>query len=557
MTRPAVLVIDDQYAADEGLRLSFLENAGLCEVDSGTAYLEPPLADAVFCSGQRRENGCISNDYQVIRQAVATASPGGDNWTLVFLDVRFDSDLPASHSGDDRFGVDVRKRLATDFPGLPVIMLSTKKQKELDDHDTPYLAKLGLSPQLIATFLLRYGRLTGEQRRALLQLPAQIVMQSESSFALFRKAFAAAVGEAPVLILGETGTGKEVLARYIHQRSRRASAPFVAKNMAAIAEGLAESEVFGHEKGAFTGAERKVSGLFAQADGGTLFLDELGDMPLSLQSKLLRTLQDGEVWPVGATKPFKVDVRIIAATSRDLTAMQRDDSFRKDLFSRINAEILSLPPLRERPEDITALVDFYLQKFMNDAGKLGISLAAEGLDLLHQHPFPGNVRELGNIIQRLVRYKSNNSIIFAADVREALSAPKQTPPTPIPVADKELPAFTASQDQNLEQLFSVLASWPVAENDPLLQGGKPRLQQLVQNLLQKMAGACLVRCCDPRNGRLNRQAAMQLLTGDNSLTGKGPARVINEILGRKADTAINDEDLEQLLNAGFTKKEGE
>lgn len=556
MSRPVVLIIDDQYADDEGLRLSFLENAGFVEAAVGSGALEGPLADAVFCSGQRRENNLASNDYQVIKAAVEAGPPDGGDWALVFLDVRFDSDHPGSQ-GDDRFGEEARKWLAADFPNLPVVMLSTKKQQELHDHGTPYLAKLGLTPQLIATFLLRYGRLTGEQRRALLQLPAQIVMQAESSFAIFREAFAIAAGEAPVLILGETGTGKEVVARYIHQSSRRAGAPFVAKNMAAIAEGLAESEVFGHEKGAFTGADRKSAGLFAQADGGTLFLDEIGDMPLSLQSKLLRALQDGEVWPVGATKPFKVDVRIIAATSRDLAAMQRDDSFREDLFSRINAEILSLPPLRERPEDITALVDFYLQKFMNDAGKLGISLATEGLKNLHRYPFPGNVRELGNIIQRLVRHKSNNSIIFAADVREALTTGNRSPKERRPDSQQEKIAADASEDHSLERFFALLATWTIAENDPLLQGGKPRLQLLVQALLQKMAGACLVRCRDPRNGRLNRQAAMQLLTGDNSLTGKGPARVLNEILGRKADTAITDEDLEQLIDACLTQKEGE
>jgi two-component system, NtrC family, response regulator AtoC len=203
-----------------------------------------------------------------------------------------------------------------------------------------------------------------------------------------------------VLVTGESGTGKEAIARAIHRASPRAAAPFVALNCGAIPENLLESELFGHEKGAFTGAERARAGLFAEAEGGTLFLDEVGELPLPLQVKLLRVLQERRVRPVGGAAERPVDVRIVAATARDLTAEVAAGRFRDDLFYRLNVIHLALPPLRARPEDIPPLAAHFLHLHSQRLGIPSAPLPREVLGALARYPWPGNVRELENVLER-------------------------------------------------------------------------------------------------------------------------------------------------------------
>jgi two-component system response regulator HydG len=208
--------------------------------------------------------------------------------------------------------------------------------------------------------------------------------------------------EATVLLLGETGTGKELVAQAIHRNSARASGPFVVVNCAALPETLLESELFGHERGAFTGATHRKDGRFVLAHQGTLFLDEVGELTLPLQAKLLRVLQDREVEPLGSTRSLKVDVRIITATNRDLDAMVREGRFREDLFYRLNVFPVVLPPLRERQEDLPALAEFFLEKFSQKNRREGISLAPEVLEAFRHYPWPGNIREMENVLERAV-----------------------------------------------------------------------------------------------------------------------------------------------------------
>ena len=206
-----------------------------------------------------------------------------------------------------------------------------------------------------------------------------------------------AASDASLLITGETGTGKELLAKGVHFNSRRADGPFVAVNCAAIPETLIESELFGHVKGAFTGAVRDKEGKFELADGGTLFLDEIGDLRIDLQAKILRTLQEREVDRVGGGKPVAVDARVIAATNKDIERAVKEGAFREDLYYRLNVITLSIPPLRERKEDIPLLVNHFLKKFNKDAGVL---MDAAALSALTAYGWPGNVRELENVIER-------------------------------------------------------------------------------------------------------------------------------------------------------------
>jgi len=216
--------------------------------------------------------------------------------------------------------------------------------------------------------------------------------------------------DSTVYIHGESGTGKEVIAKALHLQSSRKDGPFVAINCAAIPENLLESELFGHEKGAFTGAVRSTKGLFTQANGGTLFLDEIGDMPLSVQVKLLRALEERQFYPVGSEKPVQVDVRIVVATKRDLIEEVRQERFREDLFYRIHVIPIVLPPLKDRREDIPYLVDHLLKKISQQLKKDVTSLTPRAMEKLMQHDWPGNVRELENTLEFAITMTQQNVV---------------------------------------------------------------------------------------------------------------------------------------------------
>ena len=229
-----------------------------------------------------------------------------------------------------------------------------------------------------------------------------------------------------VLILGESGTGKELVARAVHKMSHRANNPFVKVNCAAIPEELIESELFGSDRGAFTGAVKTRDGKFLQADGGTLFLDEIGDMSLSVQAKVLRALEQGEFERVGGAKTFRVDVRVIAATNKNLHGEVEQGKFREDLYFRLNVVPLTAPPLRERREDIPALAEYFLNAYAEENGFLPKTLSAEARDLLLQYNWPGNIRELKNLVERLSIMVSGDTI-YPEDLPalDGMTIPKQ------------------------------------------------------------------------------------------------------------------------------------
>src|SRR6202167_5366522 len=211
-----------------------------------------------------------------------------------------------------------------------------------------------------------------------------------------------APSDCAVLIQGETGTGKEVIAQAIHEASPRRKNRFVALNCAAIPSALLESELFGHERGAFTGAVAQTMGRFQAADRGTLFLDEIGDLPLELQPKLLRALQEKQFERLGGSRPFQVDVRLIAATNQDLWGMVQEKKFRADLYYRLNVFPITLPPLRERGDDVRLLVEHFVRKFANRHGKAVTQIPEDVIEALERHDWPGNIRELQNFIERAV-----------------------------------------------------------------------------------------------------------------------------------------------------------
>jgi formate hydrogenlyase transcriptional activator len=249
-----------------------------------------------------------------------------------------------------------------------------------------------------------------------------IVGSSPALTGLLWRVSKVAATDSTVLVVGETGTGKELVARAIHRRSRRASRAFVAVNCAAIPRELIASELFGHEKGAFTGAVQRRLGRFEMADGGTIFLDEVGELPVETQVALLRVLQEREFERVGGRDRIRVDVRVLAATNRDLSAAVADGRFRRDLFYRLDVFPLEVPPLRERREDIPALVEYFVGRYARKAGKTFRRVGKHTLDHLRSYLWPGNVRELQNVIERSVIVSETSE--FTLDESWVSSAPR-------------------------------------------------------------------------------------------------------------------------------------
>jgi DNA-binding NtrC family response regulator len=257
-----------------------------------------------------------------------------------------------------------------------------------------------------------------------------------------------------VLIVGESGTGKELVAGALHSHSARSDKPFVRVNCAAIPENLLESEFFGHEKGAFTGADRQRRGRFEDADGGTILLDEIGDMSRQLQSKMLRVLEDGTFTRVGGNDQIKVNVRVLAATNRDIQQAIRDKEFREDLYHRLNVIQIALPPLRERRDDITELAGYFLQNANISLNKKVLSFSDDAMQLMRSYSWPGNVRELKNAVERAVIVEKGNQI-------QPQSLPPFAPPSP---GEKPSVALDASLEETINQIERQLIEQALLEN---------------------------------------------------------------------------------------------
>ena len=347
------------------------------------------------------------------------------NFDLIFSDVV----MP----GKD--GLSFLEDLRSQGITIPVIMMSGQAHIEMAVRATrlgalDFLEKPISTEKLLLTVenVLKLRHLELENRQLRQRLGKhEMVWTSEVMRKVMAQVERVAASESRVCIMGETGTGKELVARTLHERSPRSAGPFVTLNCAAVPAELIESELFGHEKGSFTGASTRHTGKFEQAENGTIFLDEIGDMPLSMQAKLLRVLEEGEVERIGGDKPISVDVRVLVATHRNLETLVRDGKFRQDLFHRVYVFPLHLPPLRERREDIPVLVEHFARQVCVQNGWKPIPVTADAIEVLATYPWPGNVRELRNVVERLMLLATEGEVT-AETVHSALPSTPTHPP---------------------------------------------------------------------------------------------------------------------------------
>lgn len=321
----------------------------------------------------------------------------------------------------------------------PVVMMSGQAHIEMAVRATrlgalDFLEKPISTDKLLLTVenVLKLQRLESENRQLRQRLGKhEIVWKGEAMRRVMAQLERVAASETRVCILGETGTGKELIARTIHERSARAAEPFVTLNCAAVPAELIESELFGHEKGSFTGASGRHIGKFEQADQGTIFLDEIGDMPFTMQAKLLRVLEEGEVERIGGDKPIPVNVRVVVATHRNLEARVREERFRQDLFHRIYVFPLTLPPLRDRCEDIPALVQHFAEQVCEQNSWKPVPFSSEAMETLQSYAWPGNVRELRNMVERLMLIATEGQVerstVLMALPQNSASGPATSP----------------------------------------------------------------------------------------------------------------------------------
>jgi DNA-binding NtrC family response regulator len=337
-----------------------------------------------------------------------------------------------------RDGLALLEDLKTAGVAAPVVMMSGQAHIEMAVRATrlgalDFLEKPVSTEKLLVTVenALRITRLETENHDLRTRVGKHtLVFTGTTMKRVMAQIERVAASEARVCIHGETGTGKELVARTLHEKSHRAGGPFVTINCAAVPAELIESELFGHEKGSFTGAAQRHTGKFEQAHRGTLFLDEIGDMPASMQAKLLRVLEEGEVERIGADKPTTVDVRVVVATHRNLEQLVESGGFRRDLYHRVVVFPVELPPLRHRPEDLPALAEHFARQVSAQNGWKPVPIAADAIDELKQYAWPGNIRELRNVVERLLLLAGD--VVDAEAVRLALPAShsSQTPTSP-------------------------------------------------------------------------------------------------------------------------------
>ncbi len=535
---PRLLIIDDQFGRSLRERRNLCALFGLSDVtedDPQQEMIRDPIAEAVFCSGQQESVEWIQNSLEVAITVVGQGWPLPDlrRWALLLLDLRFvsgDKDQDGQvtgRPGDDEFGLAILRTVRRDYPDLPVVILSGRDRTEVIEacrtggasdfiQRQDALAGTAVARELLARKLHEYGLIEDDRRI--------LVGHSVTILKAMAAARRAATGAGNVLLIGETGTGKELFARYVHDHSPKAKGPYVVFHPFGRGESLQEDELFGHVKGAFTGATSDRPGLFEAAHGGTLFIDEVGDIPESLQSKLLRPIESRAVVRQGDLRERHVDVQLVLATNKELEQAVQTGRFKIDLLNRIAAFPIRLPPLVERREDIPLLARVLLEQLCRtNQARWPREITNDALQwLLAQQWREGNVRELRNVLERAVKDHKDAEILVRGDLelRTEAGSPSSEVHRVSGVEEADWPS-----QQSLKSLLTDLAKISLPEDYEQLHGSLPLVQQAVARLLGRTLLAALEttrrrRPGGPSDGALNLTAAASCLMGKQLSTAQ-------------------------------------
>ncbi len=545
---PRILIIDDIFGSSLMDRRNLCRNFGLVDVtgdDEKPASIQEPVAKAVFCPGQVRQGNTVKNDVNVAIEAVKKGWNGDKEklWSLILLDLRFvsgkivDKEIEG-HDGDDVFGLQILDVIHRQFPDIPVVILSSKERAEVieqcrtrgapdfiqrHEHGTATLSP----KEILRAKMLEHGLI--EDSRDLTDEKNKIIGKSVEILKTLRAARRSATGKGNILILGETGTGKELLARYIHDVSPKSEGPYKFYHPYGTAETLQEDELFGHVKGAFTGANSDREGLFEMANEGTLFIDEIGDIPEKLQLKLLRPLENKAVTRQGGNEEIPIDVQIVLATNKNLEEYAKTGKFKFDLLNRINAYTITIPPLRERKEDIPLISERLLEVLCKENNaRWPREILPETMTLLKNHGWRDNVRGLRNALERAIKDNRDSELIVPSDIRFDTD-------TVITEGKEDFIKTEARSAVNtIEELVEMLSSFEFPEDYSKISGKLPELQGAVAKMMANYLQSALevtkkMKPGGSSEGEINLTGAASCMMGEQLKTPKA-ADLIKRLL---------------------------
>lgn len=551
---PRILIIDDLFGSFPLDRRNFCRNFHLADVtgdDNKAISLADPIAEAVFCSGQIRENNIVRNDVALALESIRKGWNRGTEkrWALILLDLRFVSGLigsdgePEGQGGDDTFGLQILEKSIKHFPDIPVVVISSRDRAEVIEvcrklgaadfiqrHE--YGSQIQSPTELLKSKIYEHGLI--EDDRTLDDESNRIVGRSVELLKVLRSARRAATGKGNILVLGETGTGKELLARYIHDLSPKRKGPYLIFHPFGRAEGLQEDELFGHQKGAYTGATSDREGLFEKANGGTIFIDEIGDIPDNLQSKLLRPLESRIVARQGGGKEATIDVQVIFATNKNLEEYAVSGSFRFDLLNRISAYPITIPPLREHKDDISLIAQRHLEYIckQNDA-RWPRKITDEAMQMLIESDWKDNVRGLRNILERAVKDNFDSELLMASDIRFTVDLET--------VFSKAISSVLPTQQQTpLTELIRAISEHTFAHEYSELHGKYPEIRKAIYNMMTNYLLASVEvtqkrKPGNPVDKQFNLTAAASCMAGQQLKTSKA-ADLIKKIIQMDKET---------------------
>jgi len=552
MTLPRILVIDDIFGSSLIDRRNLCRSFGLVDVsgdDDKVVDISEPVAEAAFSPGQGRNGNTVKNDVNVAIDAVLKGwnQNPEKRLALILLDLRFvsgliEDDEPLGQSGDDTFGLLILDEIHKKFTDIPVVIVSSKERAEIiedcrrrgasdfiqrHEHGTKTLSPR----EILKSKIFEHGLI--EDNRDLLDERYRIVGKSTSLLKTLRSARRAATGKGNILILGETGTGKELLAKYIHDISIKAEGRYKIFHPFGTAETLQEDELFGHVKGAFTGANSDREGLFEIANGGSLFIDEIGDIPESIQLKLLRPLENRIVTRQGESDEILIDVQVVLATNKNLDEYSKTGKFKYDLLNRINAYTITIPPLSERKEDIPLIANRFIKFLCKEHNaRWPKNILPETTDLLINHEWCDNVRGLRNVLERAIKDNRDSELLVPTDIRfdtyEERSKTQAVKTVPEPSSD------------NINAVIGYISDIEFPTDYARLKGKLPELQEAVAKMLANYLESSIevTKKMKPNGapeGELNLTGAVSCMMGKQLKTPKA-ADIIKKLLQQDSNT---------------------